>query len=200
MNFLTSHIHLTPYTENKLSEVLRHFVLAVTLMILTGITLCAQGSHQKYRGSAKLDPRKGFITVNELTYAFGISATDEKYSDSYLGFITINGYQINKSFVAAGGTGIFIYNDGKVIPLFLDFQYRFYSTREITSFAFADGGFLFNVTDKTEVSKLFINPGIGFRHDFSRDLGGNLGIGMMVQQGRSRNSFVNIKLGITFKP
>jgi hypothetical protein len=169
-------------------------------MIIAGITVSAQGGHQKYHGSAKLDPRKGFITINELTYAFGLSEATAKYANSYLGFNTINGYQINKSFVAAGGTGIFIYNEGKIIPLFLDFQYRFSSTRQITSYAFADGGFLFNVTDKAEATKLFVNPGIGFRHDFSRDLGGNLGIGLMIQQGSYRSSFVNIKLGITFKP
>jgi hypothetical protein len=191
---------MNTYTGNKLRVFMRLFVLAISGLILTGATVCAQGSHQKYRGSAKLDGRKGFITMNELTYAFGLSETTQKYANSYLGFNTINGYQINKSFVAAGGTGIFIYNEGKIIPLFLDFQYRFYSTQKITSYAFADGGFLFNVTDKAEAAKLFVNPGIGFRHDFSRDLGGNLGMGVMVQQGPYRCSFVNIKLGITFKP
>ncbi len=182
------------------SASMRRFLIVLYLVILTGATLHAQSSRTKYRSSVKLDPRKGFITINELTYAFGLSATNVKYADSYLGFTTVNGYQINKSFVVAGGTGIFIYNDGKAIPLYLDFNYRFHAMKTFTSYAFADGGFIFHVTDKNENTKLFINPGIGIRHDFSRDLGGNFGIGMMIQQGSIRSSFVNLKLGITFKP
>jgi hypothetical protein len=200
MIFLKTHLHFSFNSKSTQSVPMRRFVILITLGIMAGVTLCAQGNNKRYHGSVKLDPRKGFITINELTYAFGLSETTEKYANSYLGFNTINGYQINKSFVAAGGTGIFIYNEGKIIPLFLDFQYRFYTTRKITSYAYADGGFLFNVTDHSEATKLFVNPGIGMRHDFSRDLGGNLGFGMMIQQGSYRSSFVNIKLGITFKP
>ena len=143
---------------------------------------------------------KGIFSINDLTYGLGLSNADVPYSKSYIGFNTIHGYQINKNYVIALGAGYFVYKEGNALPLFMDVRYRFYTTSILTSFLYGDGGFIFHVSGLKEGSKVFINPGIGLRYDFSKDLAGNFGLGMMVQQGTIRSSFINIKVGMTLKP
>jgi hypothetical protein len=183
----------------KLSPAAIIFMVLLFLSLAEG-SMTAQVGGSKRKGTSKLDTHKGYITVNDLTYGYGLSVTDAPYANSYLGFTTIQGYQINKNFVFGGGLGFHVYDAGKALPLFLDFRYRFYTARALTSYAFADGGFLFKLGSEDKTTELFLNPGIGVRHDFSKDVGGNLGVGIMIQQGPSRNSFVNIKLGVTIKP
>ena len=145
-----------------------------------------------------LSTEPGFITINELTFGIGLGITSVPYSKSFFGFTTVNGYQINKNFLAAVGTGLSFYNGGLLVPLFLDFRYRFIID-QFTPYAFADGGFLLKFSD-FKGTKLFINPGIGVRYSMSKNLAFNLGSGLLIQTESSlRDSFINIKAGVTYK-
>lgn len=140
----------------------------------------------------------GFITINELTAGFGIGGTSVPYSRIFIGFTTINGYQINKNFVVAAGTGLFFYNGGQLVPLFLDLRFRF-KIGQITPYFFTDGGGLLNFSDINS-SRLFVNPGIGLRYSLSPNVAINFGGGLFIQQAPpNRDSFINIKAGITYK-
>ena len=181
---------------------IKSFSIALLIPFIIAVSFAeasAQVGASKGKSTSMLDTHKGYITINDITYGYGLSVTSVPFSGSYLGFTTVQGYQINKNFAFGGGLGFHVYDPGKAIPLFLDFQYRFYTTRAVTSYAFADGGFLFKLGNEEKTTELFINPGIGVRRDFSKDLGGNMGLGIMIQQGPKRNSFINFKLGVTIK-
>jgi hypothetical protein len=200
MNSYKSLSEVSPVCRMKRSFIMKSGICIVAFIILAGEIGFSQAVTSAKKSTARLDPKKGYITVNEMTYGLGLSSTNVPYSNNYLGFTTIQGYQINKNFMFGAGAGFFIYDAGKAAPLFLNFQYRFYTTKSLTSYASAEGGFLFKFGGEKTATDLFINPIIGVRHDFSRDVAGNIGIGMMVQQGSNRNSFIDIKVGVTIKP
>ena len=145
---------------------------------------------------SSLNSGPGYITHNELTTGFGPGDVSVLYSKSFFGFNTIHGYQVNKQFVFAGGTGISFYNGGTLIPLFMDIRYRL-KARLLTPYLYGDGGLLLNPKGG---SKMFINPGAGVRYNLNKNLGLTLGAGFWMQMGETRDSFVNVKAGITFKP
>jgi len=173
-------------------------IIIVVICAIVTTTVSAQNIAVPNMPVTVLSREPGFITINEITFGIGLGDTDVDYSKTFIGFTTINGYQINKNFVAAAGTGLFFYNGGLLVPLFLDFRYRF-NINQYTPYLFADGGFLLNFSEISS-TKLFINPGIGIRYTFSRNIGVNLGSGLMVQTGDgNRDTFINIKSGVTFK-
>ena len=145
-----------------------------------------------------LNSNPGYITIDEFTTGFGLGVTDVPYSKGFWGFTTLHGYQVNKSFIAAAGTGIYFYGSDILIPLFLDFRYNI-RISNITPYVFADGGLLLNPSDFNGGTKLFINPGAGARYTFSKKIAVNLGAGLLIQSGLSRDSFINIKMGMVYK-
>ena len=167
------------------------------LVLLIGLASLSV-SAQDMRPTSALNPENGFISINELTAGVGLGITNVPYAESYFGFTTINGYQINKSFVAAGGTGILAYNGGVLVPLFLDFRYSF-NTENFIPYFWADGGFLLNFNDFKDGTKQFVNPGFGVRKSFSESIAATLGAGVLFQSGGSRDSFVNFKGGVIYK-
>lgn len=169
------------------------------LLLLTCIVLVisAQEKVDPNRPGTKLSTDKGFITINELHFGFGLGVTSIPYSKSFFGFTTVNGYQFNKSIVAAAGTGLSFYNGGLLVPLFLDFRYRF-NINQFTPYLIADGGFLLNFSDFGS-TKIFINPGAGIRYAFSSNLAANLSTGLLIQYGGYRDALINFKTGITYK-
>jgi hypothetical protein len=140
----------------------------------------------------------GFVTMNELNFGFGLGDTGPDYSKSFVGFTTTNGYLINKNFTVAGGTGFLVYNGGTLIPLFLDLRYKM-NIDPVTPYTFADGGFMINPKDVNGGSKMFLNLGVGAQYAFSQKLAANLGTGFFVQYNTHRDTFINIKAGVTYK-
>ena len=170
----------------------------IIVIICAAATVSAQEKVSPNMPVTVLSSEPGFITINELTFGIGLGIIDVPYSKSFFGFTTVNGYQINKNFVAAVGTGLSFYNGGLLVPLFLDFRYRF-NIGLITPYVFADGGLLLNFSD-INVPKLFVNPGIGIIYSFSRNIAVNLGSGLLIQSGGSgRDAFINLKAGVTYK-
>ena len=140
----------------------------------------------------------GFITINEFTGGIGLSGKTLPYSKSFFGFTSVNGYQVNKNFILGAGTGLYFYESGLLVPLFLDFRFAF-NTGQLVPYLFADGGLLLNSSNLND-TKLFINPGAGARYTLSRNFAINLGAGILSQvDGTARESFVNLKLGAIYK-
>ena len=173
------------------------FLFCMIVLSSSSGLLCQDGiiSNESERD---LSSEPGFISINELTLGIGLGQTVLPYSRSFIGFTTVNGYQINKNFVAALGTGLYFYNGGLLVPLFLDLRYRINISR-ITPYVFTDGGLLLNFSDKN-TRKPFVNPGIGIEYSFSRKFAVNLGSGLMIQwSALYRDSFINFKTGVTYK-
>ena len=148
------------------------------------------------RPYSNLSSGAGYIMNNELTAGIGLFDVSVPYSKSFLGFNTIHGYQVNRYFVFSGGTGVLFYNGGTLVPLFMDVKYRL-RIRLLTTYLYGDGGFLLNPDGG---SKLYINPGAGVRYAVSDELGLTLSAGFWVQMGETKDSFINVKLGMAFMP
>lgn len=134
------------------------------ILLFVILCACACVSAQKYawpRQPASIRRAfPGFVTINEFTAGIGMGQTSGPYSSSFYGFTTAFGYQIDRNFIASGGTGISFYDAGILVPVFLDFRYRFNVIR-FTPYLFADGGFLLDVSDLKGGTRIFINPGAG---------------------------------------
>ena len=173
-------------------------IFLVIMIICSGITVSAQNKDSFNQQDYVEQTGSGFITINELTVGIGIGETGVPYSKSFFGITTVNGYQTDYNFIAAVGTGLSFYNGGMLVPLFLDFRYGF-NIDQFNPYIFVDGGLLFNFSDFKEGTKLFINPGIGVRYYVSQKMAVTLGGGLLVQYRPSRDSFINIKAGVSYK-
>jgi hypothetical protein len=174
-----------------------------TFLLLLTLILLATSSFGQYKNSGskktlKLNPDPGYITHNELSGGIGLGITSDAYSQGFAGFTTIHGYQANQYFSVGGGTGVYVYNKGTLMPLFMDLRLRFLISR-LTPYFFGDGGVLFDFVSVSS-TRIFAVPGLGISYAATRNLGINLGVGLHSQFGDSRASYVNVKLGITFKP
>ena len=173
--------------------------LSLKLMIICAcFTVSAQNEDSLKQHDYVLRSSSGFITINELTVGIGLGETGVPYSKSFFGITTVNGYQTDNNFIAAIGTGLSFYNGGMLVPLFLDFRYGF-NIDQFNPYIFVDGGLLFNFSDFKEGTKLFINPGIGVRYYVSQKMAVTLGGGLLVQYRPSRDAFINIKAGVSYK-
>jgi hypothetical protein len=168
----------------------------VFIILFAGFACLASGQYKvaPNRPYSTLKSNPGFVTINELTGGFGLAGKSYPFSKYYFGFTTVNGYQVNKNFIAAAGTGLSFYDAGLLIPLFLDFRFAFY-VGTLTPYIFGDGGLLLNIANFDE-SKLFINPGLGARYTLGRSFAVNIGAGILSQvDGINRASFAVVKLG-----
>jgi hypothetical protein len=173
--------------------------LLVTLLLITA-SLAAQNKVIGNKPYSNINSAPGYITINELTIGAGLGQTNVDYSKSFMGFTTIHGYQINKSFVMGGGTGLSFYNGGMLLPLFLDMRYRFMIDKW-TPYVFGDGGLLLNFADFNNGTRMFLNPGAGVRYAFNEKFGVNFSTGFWMQMGGSnRDTFINFKIGVVYKP
>jgi hypothetical protein len=173
--------------------------LILTLLLIASVTTSFAQHHRVSgnRPGRKLNPEPGYIMINEFTGGIGLGVTSDAYSKYFAGFTTIHGYQVNRDFLVAAGTGVSFYNEGTLIPLFLDFRYRVYVSKW-TPYIFGDGGFMLDFSEKKE-TRLFINPGFGCSYTASRNLAINLGAGLFTQFANTRASYINVKTGITYK-
>jgi hypothetical protein len=177
---------------------MKNAIFSIVIVFCTTFIVSAQYKVVPNMPFSTLNSTPGFITINEVTYGLGLSGITAPFSKHFFGFTTVDGYQVNKNFIFAAGTGLCFYENGMLIPLFLDFRFAFYINR-LTPYLFGDGGLLLNPSNFNN-SKLFINPGLGARYTLSRDIGLDLGAGVLSQvDGTVRESFLNLKLGVVYK-
>jgi hypothetical protein len=145
------------------------------------------------------DWQPGFVSITELTGAFGLGMTEDEYSGNYYGLTTIAGYQFARNIKVGAGAGLHVHQDGKLFPLFLDIRYSF-NKHEIVPYFAGDGGIMFDITGLNN-TRIFINPSAGVKYLAANKTGVSFSTGLMISTGgpSARKSYVNFKLGIEFK-
>ena len=179
-------------------------VLLILYITLPGIICLGQVNSRP----VTLNPRSGYVTLNELTGGYGMGQTTIDYSKYYFGFTTTHGYQLNiyglhvNNSIAGGiGAGILFYNGGPLLPLYGDVRFRL-NRGKISPFLFARGGLLMSIKDLNGQTRLFANGGGGINIKLDERLTFNIGPGLLVQMGSnvSRDAFVTLNAGLAFKP
>ena len=174
--------------------------LVFVILIISAISTYGQFRVSPNRPYVLLSSQPGYITINELSFGFGLSDKAVPFSDFYYGVTSVHGYQLDESFALGGGIGLSKYGDGVLIPLFVDLRYRF-NISTLTFYLFGDGGFMLDPSDFNGGTMLFVNAGPGVRMALSPQFAVNLSPAILIQMGPSnRSSFLNIKLGATYKP
>ncbi|HOF21479.1 MAG TPA: hypothetical protein PLO24_09505 [Bacteroidales bacterium] len=154
----------------------------------------------------------GFVNITEFHGAAGLidyegpgeSSQDRESlnSDYYFGVSNVFGYQIDRNFFAGIGVGFFHYELDNLFPFYLEYKYSMYMKR-FTLYFYGDGGTLFKPDPDrfSDESKIFINPGFGISRTITPKTEINLSAGYMVQARTtiSRVTFLNIKLGVSFR-
>jgi hypothetical protein len=184
------------YFEPNLKNVKR--ILLATLFIAGFMSSVYSQEVLRYeRPNTLLSVEKGYITITEFTTGVGLGQVGPAYSKYFFGLSTVHGYQINKEFIAGGGTGINFYNGGTLIPLFLDFRYRIYVSR-VTPYLVANGGVLFDFSGNKD-TRVFINPSAGVSYTLKPKLAISFGTGLFTQWGNVRDSYINLRTGVIYK-
>lgn len=179
-------------------------IIIITLILLTVTIVFGQNKHP-----VTLNPRSGYVNINELNCGYGLGEIHNDYSKYFYGLTTTHGYQLNiyglgvNSSLACGiGTGIFLYNGGAelLLPLYGDIRFTM-KRKKVSPFVFARGGFLISVKDLNEQTRLFANGGGGVYFGIGDHLAVNFGPGLFIQMGAvSRDAFINLNVGVVFKP
>jgi hypothetical protein len=186
----------------------------LTLSTLFTIAICASAQQMVIPNKPfdMLNSLPGYITTNEFNFGIGLSLQELPFDGSFAGITTTHSYQVNQHFMAGGGTGVLFYNGGTLLPLYLDFRYNIV-VKKVTPYVFADGGLLFclgtyggaspdNPLDNPSLqgTRIYINPGAGVRYAFNRKLAATAGAGVWTQMHLGRESFVNLRIGLVYKP
>ena len=154
------------------------------------------------------DPKSGYVNINELTFGYGLGSRDIEYSNYFYGLTTVHGYEFNiepfkieSNLSLCAGTGMLFYGDGAMFPLMADIRYAI-NLRKISPFVFGNGGLLLNIDDIRDASMIYLNGGLGTKIRLGNKLNLSIGTGLFMQFGREdmRDTFINLKAGVTFKP
>jgi hypothetical protein len=198
--------------RERLNEIQNLINMKRLLIILVCIVLDTFTYCQKpvifNRQSVTINRNSSYVSINDLTYGYGLGSTISPYAKQYTGLTTMHGYQLNiyglhikRSLIAGLGTGVLFYAGGPLIPLYLDFRY-IWSFKKISPFIYDDNGVLLNYGNLINATKMFINSGAGIKFKISGSIAANFAAGLFVQMGPivSRDSFVNLKVGVIYKP
>jgi hypothetical protein len=186
---------------------MKRLLIVVDCILIGTFTYC-QGPAIFNSQNVNINSGSGYVSINDLTFGYGLGSTISPYGKQFIGLITIHGYQLNifglhikRSLIAGAGTGVLFYDGSPLIPLFLDLRYS-QSFNKISPYIYEDNGLLLNIGKLLTDTKMFINPGAGINLKISGTLAASIGAGLFVQMGPnvSRDSFVNLKVGVTYKP
>jgi hypothetical protein len=176
----------------------------ILVIIIAGTTLFGQTNHRP----VTLNPNSGYITINELNLGYGLGTSFRPYSKQFYGLTTMYGYQLNLYGLNVNcglqgglGTGVLFYNKDYLFPLYLDVRF-FRNKKKASLFIFGDAGLLISIEDFNGQTRLFINGGGGVHVKIDNHLALNIAPGLLIQMGNSvsRDAFVNLKAGVSFKP
>ena len=174
--------------------------LTLVLLAISMGTVMAQPNERIARTpKVNYDWRPGFVSITELTGAYGLGDLETELSKYYYGITTIAGYQFARNIKAGAGAGIQVHNEGMLFPLFLDIRYSF-NAQELVPFIDGAGGLMLDFTD-LDHTRIFINPLIGLRYVAANKVAVTFSSGVMVTTGGTggRKSFLNFKLGLELK-
>jgi len=142
----------------------------------------------------------GFVNIAELNGGIGLCKCNPLNTAYYFGVTDLFGYQISRNFLSGIGVGYFQFENGQLLPLYLENKYSFY-LKSFTPYIYADAGILLDPSDLKDESKILLNPGLGVSRSVSPHLEINLSAGYMIQTRSSSStvSFVNFKAGVIFR-
>ena len=102
--------------------------------------------------------------------------------------------------MAGAGTGLFVYNDGLLIPVLADLRVNL-AGDVVIPYLSASGGILLNPSDLEGGKRTFINPFAGLIYPTRRKLSISAGAGMFIQMAPNTTTvtFINFKGGVTYK-
>jgi hypothetical protein len=179
-------------------------IIIIVLILLTVTIVFGQNKRP-----VTLNPRSGYVNIDELNFGYGLGDINNDYSKNFYGLTTTHGYQLNiyglgvNSSLACGiGAGIFLYNGGPelLLPLYGDIRFTM-KRKKVSPYFFTRGGFLISTKDLNRQTRLFANGGGGVYFRIDDHLSVNLGPGLFIQMGAvSRDAFINLNVGIVFKP
>lgn len=167
--------------------------IAVLLISCSSLLPAQSGNSRKFN---KYEDVSGYINITEIGGGLGIRNPINDFTRYFAGITTMNGYVINHHFLTGIGTGIYGYDAGMVVPVYLDIRYTFNNSR-FTPFIFGDGGLLVELNNPEDFG-LFLNPGLGVIRKISKSLKLSLGAGLYIQEMGERASFLNVKVGLYF--
>ena len=177
---------------------LKHILILFIIVTCSAVTTSAQDRVYPNRPVAMLKSNSGLIAMLEYHGGYGVANGGVPYSKSFNGVNVLVGYQLNKSFIIAAGTGVSAYHEGSLMPVFGDMRYTFFFKR-IAPFLYGDAGLLMNFYDLSK-TRIFLSPGIGARYSISRKIAINIATGIFVQSGASgEDVFVNLRTGVIYK-
>ncbi len=174
--------------------------LILLLLIIPFATLLSQPRNRVARTPAlNYDWRPGFISITELTGAYGLASTDTELSKYYYGITTLAGYQFTRNFKAGAGLGVHNHNEGLLFPLFLDFRLSM-NAQELVPFLAGSGGIMVDFKE-IQATRVFINPSVGVRYVAAQRRAVTFSTGLIVTTGgmHERKSFINFRLGLELK-
>ena len=159
------------------------------------------------RRPVTLNPNSGYVNINELTSGYGLVVVNVPYSKYFYGLTTMHGYQLNlyglnvNSTLQGGlATGLLFFDSGVLFPLYGDIRFTM-NRRKLSPFFFANSGLLISV-ENFDRSKLFVSGGGGVQFKINDQIAFNIGPGLFLHMGphSGRNSLVNLKAGVAYKP
>ncbi|MFO7852387.1 MAG: hypothetical protein ACQERS_03875 [Bacteroidota bacterium] len=174
-------------------------IILISIVLFTTLTSFGQLIRPN-RPYLTFNAEPGYVTVNEFTAGYGLAGQTVPYSKHYFGFTTVHGYQANETFMIGGGTGLLFYNDGLLIPLYIDMRVRV-NQGLLVPYLSGAGGLLLNPSDFDAGTRMFINPAAGILYPITRKLAADISAGFLMQMAPNigRASFVNAKIGVTYK-
>jgi hypothetical protein len=184
----------------QIIEKMKKIAVMLLAFLFTTELLIGQISAQDEEFSVIQSFRPGLISISELNFGFGLGNTDADYAKRFFGLTSILGYGITKNLQAGIGAGLSFYNGGTLVPFFLDLRFII-NLGKISAYAFGDGGLLFSFSESDYENNILLNPGVGINYQLGTKLTANLGAGLLSQTSKDKehDSFVNLKLGITYK-
>lgn len=150
----------------------------------------------------------GLYSLTEGHYGFGLYIIEPPFAHHYTGVTTALGWQFGGGFALGGGAGYLKYNEGYTIPLYVDLRY-FFGRQRVKFFFAMPAGFMLNLDNFRDYSKVFGNPGLGLIVPVSRNTHLSFSAGLLTQIDREifddhsfnapwHDSFINLKLGLLF--
>ena len=142
----------------------------------------------------------GIINITEVGVGIGLGDIDPDFSRRVFSINTVFNYEINKSFIAGLGTGLNFYNGGAMIPFYLSGRHYIVPDLRTTPFLSLDAGVMISL-DKFSSSGFFMSPMAGVRREVNEKVILHFSLGGLVQYAPEgvRNSFVNLKAGMSFR-
>ncbi len=175
-------------------------ILFILLVFIAPVILQAQPDKRIAANPAiGYDWRAGFLVLTEVTGGLGLGVNTVPYSHSYWGVTAQAGYQFTRNIRAGAGTGIHLHKAGPMIPLFIDAHLNL-NSQGVVPYLSASGGLAFSPKESTNMVWVYINPALGVRFVTSERRTISVAAGVLAMSSeRSRNSFINLRLGVGFR-